>query len=67
MTQQAIGMSDDRQVAQTLYGCLLCRQPTESETELVAHQLSSAGDGRAAVIQEMVWGLLASAEFRFSF
>lgn len=67
VTQQAIGMSDDRQVAQTLYGCLLCRQPTESETELVAHQLSSAGDGRAAVIQEMVWGLLASAEFRFSF
>lgn len=64
-TQLAIAATDAGQVAQTLYWGLLCRQPTEAETQLVAEQLTVAGDGRNAVIHEMAWAILASAEFRF--
>ncbi|MCA9158683.1 MAG: DUF1553 domain-containing protein, partial [Planctomycetales bacterium] len=67
VTRQAIETSDDALVAEELYGCLLCRPPTDIETELVKEQLVGVGEGRAAVIQEMVWSLLASAEFRFSY
>jgi hypothetical protein len=44
---------------------LLARQPSAEEIKLVNDQLVTSGDGRNTVIQEMVWGLLASAEFRF--
>jgi hypothetical protein len=67
VTQQALTMTDDQQVAQALYWSLLCRIPNAEEQLLVIEQLAGAGDQRAAVLQEMVWSLLASAEFRFSF
>ena len=60
-------MTDDQQVAQVLYWTLLCRLPNALERQLVVDQLAGVGDQRAAVLQEMVWSLLASAEFRFSF
>lgn len=65
VTQKAIAMTDNAEIARTLYWTLLARQPTEDETKLVNEQIVASGDGRNAVIQEMVWGLLASAEFRF--
>jgi hypothetical protein len=64
-TQLAVAAMDPEQVAQTLYWGLLCRKPTAAEANLVAEQLSASGEGRGAVIQEMAWGLLVSAEFRF--
>jgi len=67
VTQQALTMTDDQQVAQVLYWTLLCRLPNALERQLVVDQLAGVGDQRAAVLQEMVWSLLASAEFRFSF
>ncbi|MEO8269119.1 MAG: DUF1553 domain-containing protein, partial [Aureliella sp.] len=67
VTHQAIETKDDALVANELYGCLLCRPPTNTETELVRDQLAGAGEGRSELIQEMVWSLLASAEFRFSY
>lgn len=65
VTQHAITLTEGNQIAQAIYWGLLCRQPTEVEKKLVADQLASAGDARNTVIQEMVWGILASAEFRF--
>ncbi len=65
VTQQVLAMADNAQIAQTIYWTLLCRQPTADETALITEQIAASGENRQAVIQEMVWGLLASAEFRF--
>ncbi len=65
VTQQAIALTDNTEIARAMYWTLLARQPTVEETKMVNEQVAASGDGRNAVIQEMVWGLLASAEFRF--
>ena len=65
VTQLAIAMTDNAEIAKVIYWTLLARQPTAEESKLVSEQIVAAGDGRNAVIQEMVWGVLASAEFRF--
>jgi hypothetical protein len=65
-TQAAAEISDPAEIARLLYWSYLCRQPTPEETAMVSEQLAAAGDQRNAVLQEMAWSLLASAEFRFS-
>jgi myosin heavy subunit len=65
VTQQAIALTDNAEIARVIYWTLLARQPSAEEVKLVNEQIVASGDGRNAVIQEMVWGLLASAEFRF--
>ncbi|MCA9132167.1 MAG: DUF1549 domain-containing protein [Planctomycetales bacterium] len=65
VTQQAQSQSESAPIAQLLYWSLLCRQPSVEEMQLVADQLAAAGEERENVIQEMVWSLLVSAEFRF--
>ncbi len=65
VTQQAIALTDNAEIARVIYWSILARLPSPEETKLVNDQIVAAGDGRNAVIQEMVWGLLASAEFRF--
>lgn len=65
VTQQAIALTDNAEIAKAIYWTLLARQPTVDEAKLVSEQIVAAGDGRGTVIQEMVWGLLASVEFRF--
>ncbi|MDZ4850259.1 MAG: DUF1549 domain-containing protein [Pirellulaceae bacterium] len=65
VTQQAIELTDSTQIAQLIYWTLLCRQPTVEEKKLIVEQLAAEGDKRNSLIQEIVWGLLASAEFRF--
>ncbi|MCA9139552.1 MAG: DUF1553 domain-containing protein, partial [Planctomycetales bacterium] len=64
-TQIATASEDPAEIARILYWSYLCRQPTAEETALVTDQLASAGDQRNAIIHEMAWSLLASAEFRF--
>lgn len=65
VTQKAIAMTDNAQIAQMMYWTLLCRPPTAEESQLISEQIVASGENRNAVIQEMVWGLLASVEFRF--
>ena len=65
-TQVATTLDDPSEVARVLYWSYLCRQPTSDEIAMVTEQLDSAGDQRNAIIQEMAWSLLASAEFRFT-
>lgn len=65
-TQVAIALTDAAEVAKALYWAYLCRQPSDEEVSTVAEQLATAGDQRNAIIQEMAWSLLASAEFRFT-
>lgn len=51
--------------AEQLYLSVLCRLPDIEERKMVAERLNGDANQRAAAIQELVWGLLASAEFRF--
>jgi len=45
---------------------VLARRPSETEVVDVRDYLSNRGEEKTQAIQEMIWGLLASAEFRFN-
>ncbi|MFP6649117.1 MAG: DUF1553 domain-containing protein, partial [Pirellulaceae bacterium] len=53
-------------LAEELYLSVLTRRPSASETADVGDYLSNRAEEKTQAIQEMIWGLLASAEFRFN-
>lgn len=53
-------------VAEELYLSVLTRRPTSEEAEVVAKHLTGRDADKVVAIEEMIWGLLTSAEFRFS-
>lgn len=57
---------DPKLLAEEMYLHVLSRRPTDEETATVTAYLQSRADARVPAIQEMVWGLLSSAEFRFN-
>jgi len=57
--------ADPKLFAEELYFSTLTRRPTEAEVAAVTNYLAARPTERPAVIQEMIWALLASAEFRF--
>ena len=59
-------IEDSNQVAHQLYLSILCRRPAAEEIQRVSELLNQNATDRVAMIQELVWGLLASTEFRFS-
>lgn len=66
VTDRIIKQQDPRVAAEELYLTLLTRLPSEAEaTEVVAYLNDHAADKNTAA-QELVWGLLNSAEFRFN-
>ena len=54
------------EVAEEMYLSILTRLPTQDEIELVTQHLAGRDKDRNAAIEEMAWGLMASAEFRFN-
>lgn len=54
------------EAAEELYLSVLTRRPTAEEAELVAKHLTGRDADKPVAIEEMIWGLLTSAEFRFS-
>jgi predicted nucleic acid-binding Zn-ribbon protein len=58
-------LADARALAEELYLNVLTRLPTEAETAAVQKQLLAREKDKPAVVQELAWGLLTSAEFRF--
>jgi hypothetical protein len=66
VSQRMLGEGDHRKAAHDLYVTILSRPPTEDESAEVARLLSVPASDRPAVIQELVWGLLTSVEFRFN-
>ncbi|MFO0918345.1 MAG: DUF1549 domain-containing protein [Planctomycetaceae bacterium] len=56
---------DPKLLADELYLSVLSRRPTDAEAAAVANFLAAKANERPAVIQELIWGLIASAEFRF--
>lgn len=57
---------DPAAVAEELYLSVFTRRPRENEIESVRGYLAERAEERPQAIQEMIWALLASAEFRFS-
>jgi hypothetical protein len=52
--------------AEELYLSVLTRQPSPEEAKDVADYLARRAADRAVAVQELVWALLTSAEFRFN-
>jgi hypothetical protein len=61
---QVLQQVDWNIAARQLYWALLSREPKPEEQQFVSEQLVAAGDQRPAVVQELVWSILASAEYR---
>jgi hypothetical protein len=59
-------LTDAGAVAEELWLSVLTRNPTDDERREIAEYLSKRPADRAGAIQEMIWSLLASAEFRFN-
>jgi Protein of unknown function (DUF1549)/Protein of unknown function (DUF1553) len=66
VTDRIVKHDDPRAAAEELYLAVLTRQPSEEEAAQVAAYLTSRSAEKAAAAQELVWGLLNSAEFRFN-
>lgn len=66
VTQRIVAQTDPRVAAEELYLGVLTRFPTDEEAADVARFLAERPSDRAVAAQELVWGLLNSAEFRFN-
>ena len=58
-------LTEARTLAEELYLSVLTRLPTAAETAAVEKQLAAREKEKPAVVQDLAWGLLTSAEFRF--
>jgi len=65
LVERLLGIDDHRQLAEQLYGSVLNRGPDPEEVAKVSELLTQYSAERTAIVQELIWGLLASAEFRF--
>lgn len=61
-----VNEQDPQKAATDLYVTVLSRPPTETEVADVAACFAAKPNERPAAAQELVWGLIASAEFRFN-
>lgn len=59
------GIEDPDKFAEQLYLSILCRPPDDQERAMVAQMFTSHPQERQSIVEELVWGLVASAEFRF--
>ena len=58
-------LTDARAITEELYLSTLTRLPTEAEVIAVQKQLAAREKDKPGVVQDLAWGLLTSAEFRF--
>ena len=65
LLDRALKLTDPNAVADELYLSVFTRPPTTEEAAEVADALRGVTD-RKAVLTEIVWAMLASAEFRFN-
>ncbi|MBL8850093.1 MAG: DUF1549 domain-containing protein [Planctomycetaceae bacterium] len=66
ITERIANETDSRKAAEDLYLSVLTRLPTEAEIADVAACFAAKPAERPVAAQELVWGLIASAEFRFN-
>jgi hypothetical protein len=58
-------IEDPAAVSDELYISVLCRKPTQQETDDVTQYLANRSDDKDAALRDMTWALLTSTEFRF--
>ncbi|MEX0611094.1 MAG: hypothetical protein WD229_03145, partial [Pirellulales bacterium] len=66
VTERVVNQSDLRAAADELYLGVLTRLPSDDEISQVVSYLTNRAPDKGAAAQELVWGLLNSAEFRFN-
>jgi len=66
VTDRVVREPSSEKGAVDLYLTLLGRQPNAQESAEMIQALNEAGPNKAAVAQELAWGLLTSVEFRFN-
>jgi hypothetical protein len=59
-------LTDSAEIASELYLTVFSRRPSEGETARIVEYLNGRTEDRATALQECVWALLASSEFRFN-
>lgn len=66
LTGRLLKHEDAHELANELYLSVLTRLPNEQEVELVRRALAADPAQKNAIVQELAWALLTSAEFRFA-
>ncbi|PHR87149.1 MAG: hypothetical protein COA78_37385, partial [Blastopirellula sp.] len=65
-TALLVAIEDDKLLIDKLYLNILSRYPDDAEKKYVAEYLTTNKAERKTAIDELVWGLLSSVEFRFN-
>ncbi|HET6324616.1 MAG TPA: DUF1549 domain-containing protein [Planctomycetaceae bacterium] len=66
LCDRLLKLSDSRALADELYLSVVTRRPLPDEAAEVERYLAERPKDRSAAVQEIVWALLASSEFRFN-
>ena len=66
LTDRLIKTADAKALADELYLSVLTRLPTKTEAADVSAYLTSQKDKKNTAVQELVWALVTSTEFRFN-
>jgi hypothetical protein len=66
VSERMIRETDPAKAALDLYQTVLARLPTAEESADVVRILNERAANKPTAVQELVWGLLTSAEFRFN-
>lgn len=66
LVQRLIDIEQPEQLAQQLYLSIVGRPPDADEVSMISNLLTEHAAERLTIVQELVWGLLASSEFRFA-
>lgn len=66
VSQRMVQEKEPLKAAEDLYMTILSRPPTADESADVARILAVQAKDKPAAVQELVWGLMTSAEFRFN-
>lgn len=67
LPERLTAMESAEQMADEMYLSILCRRPDTEETQMIIALLAKHPDQKASIVQELLWGLLASSEFRFMY
>jgi len=65
LVERLRGIDDPDKIADQLYLSILCRPPDDQDRAMVVKLLANHVQERQSIVEELVWGLVASAEFRF--
>ena len=66
LVKHLIDLESVDEITRSMFLGILCRPPTDNEINASKNHLATRNDDRSKAIQEMVWGLISSAEFRFN-